>query len=485
MRAHRLPTGFWLSWLLGMAWCLYRALVNEAWILDDELSHFLISQDVWSDSKELWHPWSRPGRNLLQVIPSYFGITVARLWTLALAGITVWLAGREALSLRLGILWMLPLLICFQWWFPELSYPVLTQSPFMMVWFLGVFLARRKHLLWAALCWGYLPLIRHEGIALSGLWGLWVIFGPGGFAKLFFKGKWHEVGPAFGRAALLGVVTLSPLIVMNVMTWWTRGELPVAMFFEAKPTEYYGSGPIWWYLAHLLWGAGLPVVVFLGWGMFRPWRDRDWSLLLYWTYPAYLVLHTFIFWKGLFASGGYYHFIMPMAPWIGLVALKGIAAMRSCWGQRPVVAAAALTVYGGLLMLQQQWQVSDGHIEGMPEIRKEISWIAAPPMRLSRFGKGLEDAASWLHENREDEPWLSHHVAVSYFLSRPPLDGHLDPWGGYQPDSPALKRGTLLVWDSHYSTQSQFGFSLERLAENGWVELGSWAHGTVRVFRKN
>ena len=484
MKAQRLPTGFWLSWALGMAWCLYRALTNQAWILDDELSHFLISHEAWSDPKELWHPWSRPGRNLLQVIPAYFGIEAARLWTLALAGITVWLAGREALSLKLGLLWMLPLLICFQWWFPELSYPVLTQTPFMVVWFLGVYLARRKHLVWAAFCWGYLPLIRHEGIALSGLWGLWVIFGPGGFAKLFFKGKWNEIAPAFGRAVLLGVVTFVPLTVMNVMSWWTRDELPVAMFFEAKPTEYYGSGPIWWYLAHLLWGAGLPVVLFLLWGLFRPWKERDWSLLLYWTYPAYLIMHSLIFWKGLFASGGYYHFIMPMAPWIGLVALKGVEGLRDKFGKRAVVAAALPTVYGGLLMLQQQWMVSDGHIEGMPETSKKISWLAAPPLGQSRFGEGLREAAAWVEKNGDEASWLSHHVAVGYFLYDDLPGRKLDPWGGYHPDSPELDPGTILVWDSQYSTQAQFGFTPEALREEGWEELQRWAHGTVRIYRK-
>ena len=55
---------FWISWGIAMAWSLYRCLTNEASILDDELTHYLISKDVWSDPKELWHPWSRP--NTLQ-----------------------------------------------------------------------------------------------------------------------------------------------------------------------------------------------------------------------------------------------------------------------------------------------------------------------------------------------------------------------------------------------------------------------------------
>ena len=150
----------WVCWGVAMAWSLYRALSNEAWILDDEIAHYMISKDVWSDPRELWHPWSRPGRNLLQFIPAYFGLTAARLWTLALAGFAIWLTGREGKRLGMVGLSILPLLMGFQWWFPELSYPVLTQTPFMVVWVGGVFLAMRNKMAWAALSWGYLPLVR-------------------------------------------------------------------------------------------------------------------------------------------------------------------------------------------------------------------------------------------------------------------------------------------------------------------------------------
>ncbi|MDB4754696.1 hypothetical protein OAF84_05380, partial [Akkermansiaceae bacterium] len=254
---------FWVCWGVAMAWSLYRALFNEAWILDDEIAHYMISKDVWSDPRELWHPWSRPGRNILQFIPAYFGLTVARLWTLALAGFAMWLTGREGKRLGMVGLSILPLLMGFQWWFPELSYPVLTQTPFMVVWVGGVFLAMRKKMAWAALCWGYLPLVRHEGIALSALFGLWIIFAPGGFARHLLKGKWNEALKAFPRAAWLGFCTFLPLIVMNVASGLMRGEWPFMMFFESKPTEYYGSGPIWLYLKHLATGAGIPVVLLM------------------------------------------------------------------------------------------------------------------------------------------------------------------------------------------------------------------------------
>ena len=474
---------FWISWTFAMAWSLYRCLTNQAWILDDELAHYLISKDVWKDGSELWHPWSRPGRNLLQFIPAYFGLTAARLWTLSLAGLAIWLAGREGKRLGMTGLAVLPLLIGFQWWFPELSYPVLTQTPFMIVWIAAMFFSMRDRWILAALCWGYLPLVRHEGIALSGLWGLWVIFGPGGFARLLAKGKWSEAASAFPKAVWLGFWTFVPLIVMNVATGLTRGEWPVLMFFEAKPTEYYGSGPIWLYLQHLAVGAGIPVVLLMIYGIVMPWQKLNWKLLLWGTYPAYLALHSLIYWKGLFASGGYYHFIMPMAPFVGLVALRGFNGISQKYNVKIAASALALVVLTGFMMPQQQFGVSDNHIKGMPNETASLK-VIAPPMTQSRYGEGLREASQWVKENVKGGDVLAHHVAISYWLDDWTAGNKLAAWGGYSPESVSLKPGTILVWDAQYSTQEAFGFEPDRVEKAGWELLESYAYGTVRIYRK-
>lgn len=478
-----LGRGFWVSWVVAMAWSLWRLLMNEAWILDDEIAHFMTSQDVWSDPDELWHPWSRPGRNLLQFLPAYFGLTAARVWTLGLAGMAIWLTGREARRLKMPLLWALPLLIGFQCWFPELSYPVLTQTPFMVVWIAGVFFASRNQLVLSALCWGYLPLVRHEGIALSGLFGLWVIFGPGGFARYLLKGKWKEAGGAFPRAATLGFFTFLPLIVMNVASGLTRGEWPFLLFFDSEPTDYYGSGPIWLYTRHLVVGAGVPVILLMVYGAFRPISGFRWKDLLWGTYPVYLIMHSIIYWKGLFASGGYYHFIMPMAPFVGVLALRGLAGVRDRFGEKALWGSLVAVVWMGLLMPQQQGGISDGHIPGLPEIGKE-RYLIAPPIKQSRFGRGVAQAAKWVRENGVGKDVLTHHVAASYWLRGAEIGEKLGAWEGYEPESKELEAGTILIWDAQYSVQEQFGFSRERLRKAGWVERAAFAYGSVRVFEK-
>jgi len=476
-----LGLGFWVSWLLAIAWSLYRCLTNEAWILDDELTHYLISKDVWSDPKELWHPWSRPGRNLLQFVPAYFGLTAARLWTLFLAGFALWLTGREAKRIGMQGVAFLPLLIGFQWWFPELSYPVLTQTPFMVSWIAAIYFSMRERWVIASLLWGYLPLVRHEGIVLSGLWGLWVIFGPGGFARHLLKGKWRDSLEAFPKALWYGFWTFVPLIVMNIASGLMRGEWPYQLLFESKPTEYYGSGSLWLYLKHLIINCGFPVVILMVIGLWKKWRQFEWKMLLWWTYPAYFLLHSVIYWKGLFASGGYYHFIMPMAPAIGLVALRGLLFLREKYGQRVIGWSLVIVVLGGLMMPHQQYVVSDSHIDGMPEVHKTYQLIA-PPMKLSRYGTGIKEATFYVREHFENLPVLAHHIGVTYWLEGCQSLQKLEAWGeGNTPE--ALGSGTVFIWDVHNSVDFH-GVSKQRLENNHWRLLESFAFDSVRVYQK-
>ena len=475
--------GFWVSLGLGLSWSLWRALVSEAFITEDEIQHYLYSHNVWNNPADLWHSWSRPGRNLLQFLPAYFGLEATRVCTLGFAGVAVWLTGREARRMQMAGIVFLPLLICFQWWFPELSYAVLTQTPFMLVWIAAIFFAMRERLVLAALCWGYLGLVRHEGIALTALWGLWVIFSPRGFARYLFQKKWREAGKSLGPALWLGFWTLLPMIVMNIATWKMRGEIPFMMFIEPRPTDYYGSGPIWLYLRHLLMAAGWPTVVLMLIGSVRGWPKISWGMLLYATYPAYLVLHSLIYWKGLYASGGYYHFIMPMAPFIGLIALRGLNLLRDNGHRIFAWTMLAIVVWTGLMMPRQD-VITDADIESMPEVKKSFRLIA-PPMKLSRFDSGLKEAAIWLEREVSDEQWLAHHVAVSYWTNEKDIGERLEAWDGYPPDSDKFRPGAILVWDARYSARDLWGYTEEALSENGWIEIQRFAYGSVRIYRKS
>lgn len=480
---------FWILFALGIAWPIYRLFAAEAWILDDELSHFLISRHVWNDFEGLLDLWSRPGRNLLHFGPAYFGIEAARLWTVALAALAVWLTALEAKRLRLPNVEYLPLFLCFQAWFPELSFPVLTQTPFMVVWIAGVFLAMRERWALSAICWGYLSLVRHEGIALSGLFGLWVFFGRQGLGRVLLQGRWRSIGRAASFTAWVGFWTFFPIIVMNLCTWFIRKEIPFLIYFESKPTEMYGSGSLFHFVPLILVGIGIPVALLAGLGCL-PVRWMGWKNLLYVTYPAYFVLHSVIFWRGMFASGGYYHFLMPMAPFIALLALRGFASIKRWVDQRDAGSwqwiprtVLLVVLWFGLLLPQQQLMIRDLHIAGMPPQDRQLRPIA-PPLQLSRFEGGLREASGRLEEILgAEQSWVSFHVAVSYYMAKSKVGVRLEPWDCRENPN-AVPQGTLLVWEPHYAPSESFNWGEDRLTDENWELLENFAHGTVRLYRK-
>ena len=479
----RLGRGFALTFALGLGWSLYRALTDQGWIIDDELSHYLFSRAVWDEPKELLQIWTRPGRNLIQFVPSYFGLTATRLWTLGLSAIAVWITGKEAQRRGLGTIWLLPLLVWFQWWFPELSYPVLTVVPLIVVWIAAIALAARGQLVLASIAFGMLGLIRHEAVVLTAMWGLWVLFDEDGAGRHLVERRVREAAGALPRAALLGAWTLLPMIAVNAAAYRMSVELPITVFFESDSNDFYGSGPLWLFTSHLVVGAGVPIIALFAIGLTRwSWRGA-WSDLLYATYPAYFVLHSLVYWQGLFASGGYYAFIMPMAPWIGLVALSGVQVVRRRFGDAPVWALIPLIVWGGLAMPRLQSDPPGEDIDGIPSVAGEADWsVVARPLEEGPFGSALRQGADWVLDHGEGADWTAHHVAVDYFLRDEDVGPRVEPW--HRDSTPeGLPPGTVLVWDAKYSEEFH-GFSLNRLAASGWAEVTSFGDDSVRIFVK-
>jgi hypothetical protein len=484
MSSEGLGRGFWLGMVAVFVWCLWRILAGEAWPLDDELSHYQISAGVWSDPSQLLHLWSRPGRNVFHAPVAGFGLEVTRIWTLVLAMVAIWLAASELRRMRVAGLVFLPLLVGFQCWFPELAGTVLTQTPFMLAWIAGVWLAARGRLRGAAVCFGLLGLIRHEGVAISAMWGLWVAAAPAGFLRELAARNWAKVGPAFLRAVELGLWTLLPHMVLNVATFFEDGTWPFLIYFDEKPTEMYGSGPIWHFVPLIVAGAGLPVVLLAAAGMGRI-KERAWVGVLYWTYPVYFLLHSVIFWRGMFASGGYYHFLMPMAPWLGIMALAGLGRIhKNSWKY----AAVGVVVFLGLLMPQEQLAQDEGHLANVPskspeELMRSLRF-PAPPRKLGFFQIGVRDGSHWLDENLgQDGEWLSCHVAVSHFRK----NDRGRRLGVFEFKSQEAKAkipvGTLFLWEAKYAPEEDFGWTEEELSKN-WEKVKEWANGTVVVYRR-
>lgn len=443
----------------GFLWCLVYLLVSTGWSLDDELSHYLRSRSVWENPGLIFDAWTRIGRNIFHVLPSHFGLTAARIWTLLFAALTVCLT--TLLAARLGARrpWLVPLTLWFQPWYVELSWGVLTQTPFMVALLAGIWFLTGHRLAWSGFCFGLLPLIRHEGIALLGLWAAAI-----------------TVDCLIRRQAVrwlvAGAASAVPLAAYNLAAWFFIGELPSRIYFDAKPTEIYGSGTLWHFIPICLFPAGIFTLALAAAGVPRSAKDWKvtWPLLFY---AAYFALHSLIFWKGLFASGGYYHFIMPLAPGLAVLAVFGIDALLDR-GQNWSRTLAGLLCAG--LVLQG---VALIHVLAMQ------AWTGVAPrigLAPEPIHQAVQRGLDWQAANRPDaSPIICHHIYAAFSRDWIETEQQRALFGLTAAQLPA---GAIVIWENKYSEITGLPIKDFTSPESGWTEVATFANGTVRIFEK-
>jgi len=446
---------FYASLAAGLAWSAFVMLASTGWSLDDELAHYLRSHSVWQNPALIFDSWTRVGRNLFHVLPAYFGLAAARWWTLAFAGLAVVLT--TLLAGRLGVRrsWLVPLALCFQPWFAELSWGVLTQTPFMLALVGGILALVCRRLILSGLCFGFLPLIRHEGLALMGLWGVLLLV-----RAILRQEEWRPV-------ILAGVASAVPLVVYNVSAWLCIGELPSLIFLSAKPTELYGHGTLWHFIPISILPAGVFTLVLAAIGLpaiLRDWRVT-WPLVFF---PTWFVLHSVIFWKGLFASAGYYHFLMPAAPGLAIAAVYGA---NTLFARASLAASRIAFILLGGLVVQSLLMLHFWHSPFKPR----VTLVRDPITRT------IDAALAWQKEQRPKAPVvICHHIYAAFHEQwvETPARRALDvtPPG-------ALPVGAIVIWEDRYADVT--GLPLAALRKDpAWSECQDFGGGSVCVFEK-
>lgn len=448
---------FWLTFAGGFLWTLLFLLASPGWSLDDEMAHFLRSRSVWENPALIFDVWTRIGRNLFHVLPAHFGLTATRLWTLVFSALAVLLTTRLATRMGVRRTWLIPLALWFQPWFVELSWGVLTQVPFLLALLAGIWFLTTRRMIFSGLCFGALPLIRHEGMALLALWVLLA-----GLAEL------RRQPPAM-LIGLLAAAAL-PLALYNIAARLGTGVFPFEVYLHAKPTEIYGQGPLWHFLLVGFFPAGPFTLILAVLGLAPAWKNRRacWPLIFY---PAYVALHSLIFWKGLFASGGYYHFLMPIAPGLAIAAVFGadfLLERRTSW--QPALARGLLAgaVLQGLVLVHvlflQKWN-------GLP------FQFGLPRESLHQ---AIQQALDWQALNRPAAPAvICRHVFAAFSRDwiETPAREKLSTLSASD-----LPPGSIVVWENKYSDLNRM--TQADLKNPDWKEVAVFQDGQVCVFEK-
>ncbi|MCK4342082.1 MAG: hypothetical protein KAY37_10210, partial [Phycisphaerae bacterium] len=311
--AHSPPVAYpGLRWalgftLLGLAVSICLGVLSEGVYHDDDLTHLQMARWSWDYPRYLLHDWGRPGFTVPYALPALLGWPAARVFSGLLTALTAWLAYRIAVRLRVRCAALVPLLLWLQPLTFTLSYTTLTETPLALYFTLAGWLYLRGNYPWSAAVISLCVVTRQEAGVFLILW-LTALCYQRQSVRVWIWIVWAPVLHYFLCLAFMP-------------------DTPLQRLLEPIPTEEYGSGT--WLTMCARWAeaaglgpcllgiAGLPVLLRRPGG--RLWIGAG---------LAYFAAHVVIYRLGLFASGGYARFLVPLGP---VVAVAAAEAVSQAW----------------------------------------------------------------------------------------------------------------------------------------------------------
>jgi hypothetical protein len=445
MRGLSTPTVLYrLAFLAGLAWSLYLFLNSPGSPVQDEVGHYLFSKSAWQFPELALNLWGRPINTLFYMPAALGGFSAARLFSIGSACFIVWLTTRVAHKIGIRSLFLIPIGLWFQPWFADLSYTVITEIPFSLCLILSLYLALEDRGVPAALLFGLLPLIRHEAVALTAVWCVYLIF---------------------KRRPAVVLIAVMPLLLYNLIYLLVFHRLALEIYLASRPTTLYGSGSWLHFVGPTIQNAGWPLIALSGVSILA-WRRLKARLFIFLPYALYFGLHTVLYRFGLFASGGYDLFLLPLAPSIALMAALGVEALGDLMSQaftvkRAGTIALTLIVCAGVAL----YGVSN-----------------TQPRRADPEAVTAQQAAAWLRANADPDVFVvTTHVWVTYFYF-----GYITPTLSWTTPFSlnAAAPGTILVWDQHYSPRRGYDYQDLIAPQSGWQLLQEFGSHTLAIFQK-
>lgn len=457
--------GTWLFLIKGYSqrrlyWALFiGAVLLVLWVWmrstgaanDDELGHFLIARNAWRKPFLVLDLWGRVVNTLLYMPGALVSLEAARATAVIMTALTVLTTTHIARRLGLTRLWLIPLLLWFQPGVIDQGYAALTTVPFMLLLALAVACWLDERITLSAVLMACLSLTRHEGIALFG--AMWLL--------LLATRQW--------RAALLG---LTPILLYNlaylVVVQPPIQELPLMTYVFADRGTEYGSGSWEHFAVGLVILAGGPVTLLMLCALPRLRQLPRTHLVIFVPSLLYVLIHTLIFRFGLYASGGYYEFLLPVCPAVSLIAALGAEAL---------IDVCTSVVHRSPPRTQRLVFGVWACVVALPVL---FVALTVPPWQIRESQVEAQKAANWLHttEIHVDDIWsMSVWVYHQYDLPLRTFDGWIHV-------PAALPLGAVLVWDSKYLEHYTAYTYAALTASEEWHLLWEAPLGTAAVFQK-
>ena len=343
----------------GLVVAVVLALLSDGVYHDDDICHFLFARDALAggtvNANALLHQWARPGYNLPASVAAYlFGLTGCRilsaLQTAGVAALAFLIARRLTRRAGLSDRWAAaaPVLAWLQPLTMTLGITTLTETAAALYLALGVWLYLRGNRVWAMTAFSALFVTRYETMALAPLLAVFVLWD----ARRESGGK---IAAALRRPWVWGCLAAAAWAPAAYALAAWAGDLPPEdsplFMFARDYTGEYGSGAIWHFVSIWPEGAGMGGLALAAVGATALHRRVALPAALCATL---IIVHSLLYWRGSFATGGYSRFLVPLA---APLAALGAAGLGELWRarRRTAIAASLLLTAGWIALVIVCW----------------------------------------------------------------------------------------------------------------------------------
>lgn len=496
---------------LGLAATVVVGLLSAGVYHEDDLTHFLVARRVGADARYLLYPWGRPGFTVPYALPAMLGsaaeaMKTCRLLSAIVSAATAWLAYLAARQLRIRHAWLAIPLIYLQPLFTRLASTTLTETPLALYFAGATWLLLRGRTTASAALIALAPLTREEAIVILPVWAL---------ALWQRGGRWWDYP-----------LMLWALAAHNIAGYVWLDTMPMARWFKPQRGDAYGHGTPLTFVPRLIEAAG-PTVVTLALLGVRRLRERPTGWVLIAAPAVYFLAETVIFMHGAFASGGYARFLVPIAPWLAILAAAGVGPIIGSAARpyqcRSLRRAALILVGLGVLcqiewywrpgVMPEKWQhlARHAHYGGAAaavlllwaalrlRVRRSAltpAWasifirltlfaaavpvcLALRPLSLEPHQLAARDFAQWIANLQwRDGRLISPNHWVRYWTDLPAAYPPTTDWPG------ALRRarpGDLFVWDARFCPEPPIEIELRELQLSlRWQQIWSAPYQNTR-----
>jgi hypothetical protein len=342
--------------LAGLAVAIALCIASDGFYHDDDISHYAFALDGWGNVGALFNWWARPGLTLpMAPVAHWFGLLGCRIFSSLMTAATAYLSyliarrilsslprGAYLAALAPAMVWLQPLTM-------TLAATTLTETPASLYLTLGVWLYMRGNRTVGCMVTSLAFVSRFEILTLAPI--IWAMA-----AYEALKGSHWKLLPALKTPWLwtcaMGLLAAPAAyaivaIILQHMRLLSPESSPLYMFFNAhRGSDEYGTGGWTYFLIKWVIASGPGILGLAAAGALCFARKAVLPTLLALQLVA---VQTVIYHYGLFASGGYERFLVPISGLTAAVAAAGLAAVVLGHGKFGV--GISLAVIGAVLLI--------------------------------------------------------------------------------------------------------------------------------------